>query len=190
MSKYASFDQYGRVIAFYDEAIHGPRLIPIYGDMPEPTEDNPTPARPYLGEQLNPDCTIPDDAVEITEDQYADLLDNQATRRCVDGQVVEYTPPPPIPTVEYFRIAIQSLIDAKAQEKQYDSGATLASYVNSTIEQWSDEATAFVAWRDAVWLYALAELDKVQSGARSQPTVEAFLAELPELEWDSGEQPS
>lgn len=82
-----------------------------------------------------------------------------------------------------FRTAIQSMIDSKAQEKDYDSGATLASYVNSTIPQWSAEATAFVAWRDAVWAYALAELDKVKSGARSQPTIEAFLAELPEFEW-------
>lgn len=85
--------------------------------------------------------------------------------------------------VETYRAAIQSLIDAKAQEKQYDSGATLASYVNSTIPQWSTEATAFVAWRDQVWAYALAELDKVQSGEREQPSVEAFLAELPVLEW-------
>lgn len=94
---------------------------------------------------------------------------------------------PGLDPIEVFRREIQSLIDAKAQEKQYDSGATLASYVNSTIPQWSAEATAFVAWRDTVWAYALAELDKVQSGEREQPTVEAFLAELPELEWDTGE---
>ena len=85
--------------------------------------------------------------------------------------------------VETYRAAIQSLIDAKANERQYDSGATLASYVNSTIEQWAAEAQVFVAWRDAVWLYALAELDKVKSGEREQPTVEAFLAELPTFEW-------
>ncbi|PWL18813.1 hypothetical protein DKP76_07045 [Falsochrobactrum shanghaiense] len=85
--------------------------------------------------------------------------------------------------VNSYRAAIQSLIDAKAQEKQYDSGATLASYINSTIPQWAAEAVAFVAWRDAVWAYALAELDKVQSGEREQPSVEAFLAELPEFEW-------
>ncbi|MBC2887323.1 hypothetical protein H7Q97_18240 [Ochrobactrum sp. CM-21-5] len=103
-----------------------------------------------------------------------------------------YTPPEPEPdpefpaqepTVEDYRAAIQSLIDGKAQEKQYDSGATLASYVNSTIPQWAAEATAFVAWRDQVWAYALAELDKVQNGQREQPSVEAFLAELPVFEW-------
>ncbi|MBC8718841.1 hypothetical protein H5024_14695 [Ochrobactrum sp. Marseille-Q0166] len=82
-----------------------------------------------------------------------------------------------------FRIVIQQLIDEKASERQYDSGATLASYVNSTIPEWSAEAKAFVAWRDAVWLYALAELDKVQNGERDQPNVAEFLAELPVFEW-------
>ncbi|GGB00798.1 hypothetical protein GCM10011491_31240 [Brucella endophytica] len=85
--------------------------------------------------------------------------------------------------VSTYRAAIQSLIDARAMEKQYDSGATLASYVNSTVPQWAAEANAFVAWRDQVWAYALAELDKVQAGERGQPTVEAFLAELPVFEW-------
>jgi len=86
-------------------------------------------------------------------------------------------------TQETYRKAIQSLIDGKAQEKQYDSGATLASYVNSTVPQWASEAQAFVVWRDQVWAYALAELAKVQSGERPQPSVEDFLAELPAFEW-------
>lgn len=85
--------------------------------------------------------------------------------------------------VNSYRAAIQSLIDAKASERQYDSGATLASYVNSTIEQWATEAQAFVAWRDAVWLYALDELDKVQKGEREQPSVVDFLDELPVFDW-------
>jgi len=82
-----------------------------------------------------------------------------------------------------FRVAVQSLLDAKAQEKQYDNGFTVASYVVSTNPIWKAEAEAFVAWRDAVWGYALAELDKVQSGTREIPTLEAFLEELPPFEW-------
>lgn len=91
-------------------------------------------------------------------------------------------PPPPV-TVQTFRFAVQSLLDAKAQEKQYDNSFTLASYVASTNPIWKEEAEAFVAWRDAVWGYALAELDKVQSGTREIPTLEAFLEELPPFEW-------
>ncbi len=87
--------------------------------------------------------------------------------------------------VDVYRLEIQAMIDAKATERQYDSGATLASYVNSTIEQWAAEAQAFVAWRDAVWLYALAELEKVQKGEREQPEMTHFLNELPPFDWAS-----
>lgn len=98
-----------------------------------------------------------------------------------DGQPVQNHPG--LNPVDVYRLEIQAMIDAKAIERQYNSGATLASYVNSTIEQWAAEAQAFVAWRDAVWLYALAELDKVQRGESNQPSVEEFLAELPMFEW-------
>lgn len=98
-----------------------------------------------------------------------------------DGQPVNDHPG--LNPVEVYRLEIQAMIDAKASERQYDSAATLASYVNSTIPEWATEAKAFVAWRDAVWLYALAELDKVQSGEREQPTITDLLAELPILEW-------
>ncbi|WP_421565760.1 hypothetical protein [Ochrobactrum sp. EDr1-4] len=92
---------------------------------------------------------------------------------------------PGLNPVDVYRLEIQAMIDAKASERQYDSGATLASYVNSTIPEWATEAQAFVAWRDAVWLCALAELDKVQKGEREQPSVADFLAELPVFEWPS-----
>lgn len=101
---------------------------------------------------------------------------------------VEYVPPEPEPptpeqVIEAFRLAIQSHIDAQAISRRYDNGNSLAGYVNSTVPQWAAEAIAFVAWRDAVWLYAHEEMDKVLDGARGQPTIEAFLAELPELVW-------
>ncbi|MBA8838188.1 hypothetical protein [Ochrobactrum sp. RH2CCR150] len=36
---------------------------------------------------------FPADAIEITADQYSDLIDNQGMRKWVNGEVVEYTPP-------------------------------------------------------------------------------------------------
>jgi len=85
--------------------------------------------------------------------------------------------------VERFRAAIQHHVDAQAHSRRYDSGNSLASYVASTNEAWAAEAQVFVAWRDAVWLYAYAELDKVMAGEREQPTVEDFIRELPVIEW-------
>ncbi|TPK38710.1 hypothetical protein [Mesorhizobium sp. B2-5-3] len=84
-----------------------------------------------------------------------------------------------------FQTAIQSLVDQTAKSRFYADGNALAGYVASTVSDWSAEATAFLAWRDAVWVYAYGELDKVTAGERSIPTVEAFLAELPAMQWPS-----
>ena len=40
---------------------------------------------------------IPDDAIEITEHQWRDLIDNQGMRKVVNGQIVKYEPQVPEP---------------------------------------------------------------------------------------------
>ena len=92
-------------------------------------------------------------------------------------------PPAPPPTLEDYRRGIQGFVDETARQRQYDGGTSCASYANSTNATWAAEANAFIVWRDAVWVYSFAELDKVQSGQREQPTVAAFIAELPALVW-------
>lgn len=86
-------------------------------------------------------------------------------------------------TLSLFRAAVQAHLDAKAHERLYDNGFTLASYSVSTIPTWKAEADAFVVWRDAVWAYALEELAKVKGGERELPSVEDLLRELPNLIW-------
>lgn len=85
--------------------------------------------------------------------------------------------------IESFRLAIQSHVDDTARSRLYDSGNSLASYVTSTNPAWAAEAITFVAWRDAVWLYAYTELDKVTAQEREVPTVEDFINELPTIVW-------
>jgi hypothetical protein len=105
-----------------------------------------------------------------------------------------FSPPPPDPapppTVEDYRVAIQALVDSAARSRNYNDGTALAGYKDSTVPKWSTEAIAFIAWRDAVWLYAYSELDKVTAGERAQPTVNDFLTELPAIDWpaDGGAQ--
>lgn len=97
-----------------------------------------------------------------------------------------FSPPAqePVPlTAELMRVAIQAHLDAAAQSRQYDNSFTLASYVSSTHPEWAAEAAAFIAWRDAVWLHALVELQRVQNGDRPIPTLGGFLEELPLIEW-------
>jgi hypothetical protein len=78
---------------------------------------------------------------------------------------------------------IQSHIDATARSRGYRDGFALAGYVSSTIQGWAEEATAFIAWRDAVWSHAYVELAKVQGGWRPQPTISELIAELPTIQW-------
>ncbi|WP_210258903.1 hypothetical protein [Rhizobium sp. WYCCWR 11152] len=95
----------------------------------------------------------------------------------------EYAPAPYTPAMGDYQVAIQAVVDETARSKEFNDGVTLASYVASTVGSWAAQAQAFVAWRDAVWSHCYSELAKVQSGVREQPTVDAFLHELPEIVW-------
>jgi hypothetical protein len=77
---------------------------------------------------------------------------------------------------------IQTIIDSTAQAKQYNDGVSCASYVMSTNDTWKAQATAFIAWRDSVFAYALNILAQVQQGA-PLPTVESVIAGLPTMTW-------
>lgn len=98
-------------------------------------------------------------------------------------EIKAVTFPKPEETISDYEAAVQSFVDATARERQFRDGVTLASYIGSTEPRWASEAKAFVAWRDGVWLYAYDELGKVQSGARSRPTIEQFMAELAPISW-------
>lgn len=86
-------------------------------------------------------------------------------------------------TLATFQMAIQAHVDGTAKSRRYGDGNSLAGYVNSTIPKWSAEAAAFVAWRDQVWVYAYAELDKALGGQRPIPAVADFILELPAISW-------
>ena len=86
-------------------------------------------------------------------------------------------------TITDYENAIQNLVDSTARERQFADGVSLASYVASTKPKWAAEAQAFVNWRDYVWTSAYTELEKVQSGQRTQPSVEQFLSEIVRIAW-------
>jgi len=102
------------------------------------------------------------------------------------GQFTQPVVPEPAPSIDDYKNAIVSVLDLKAQERHYDNAVSIATYLGSTNPPWAAEAAAFVAWRDAVWAFAYAELDKVMTGQRPQPTIEEFLGELPNLAWPAG----
>lgn len=86
-------------------------------------------------------------------------------------------------TAEDFGAAIQAHIDATAKARGYGNGVLLASYTTSTIPQWASEAGTFIAWRDAVWAYAYAQLALVEGAQRPFPTIAEMVSELPAITW-------
>lgn len=82
-----------------------------------------------------------------------------------------------------FVMAIEYYVDSVANLKSYRSAVHCASYVDSTNQQWKDEALSFVSWRDSVWQYAYIEMDKYLNNERELTSIEDFLNELPAINW-------
>lgn len=103
----------------------------------------------------------------------------------IDGNVVRatWTITDKVFTATDYANAIQAHVDTTAKAKGYADGVALAGYSTSTIPAWSAEAQAFIAWRDAVWIYAYTELAKVQAGQREAPTIAGIIGELPSIVW-------
>lgn len=142
MTKFALFDEDGFPVAFYASDIHGARTRPIYGEPPEPTEEEPRPIRPVIGEEPNPDCLIPAEAIEITDEQWLDMVQHPGQRRWQDGEVVEYVPEPPALDIVKSRLKAQLDADAEAVRLQFiTAGAGQAM----TYQQKAAEAAACLA---------------------------------------------
>lgn len=77
--------------------------------------------------------------------------------------------------------AVQRVLDAKAQELNYDNCLSVCSYIDTGVAKFDAEGKAFRAWRSAVWAKGYEILAQVQSGERTIPSEEELIAELPEL---------
>ena len=77
--------------------------------------------------------------------------------------------------------AVNTLLDSTAQSQGYDSAGSCVSYVSSTSPLWSDQAKAFVAWRDAVWTKSYSI--QAEPAANQPTTVASFMALLPTMTW-------
>ncbi|MVA73582.1 hypothetical protein GOZ81_21295 [Agrobacterium vitis] len=82
-----------------------------------------------------------------------------------------------------YQLAIQQFMNTKAHERGYDSLTTAVTYVGDKHATFAAEAAALKDWRSDVWVYSLAELEKVIAKQRPIPTVAEFLTELPAFTW-------
>jgi hypothetical protein len=135
----------------------------------------------------NPDCKIPADAVEISDEQHAALMQGQSEGKVIgadEGGFPLLLVPPVLPPSENdFKVAVQGILDAKAQELNYDGILSLCSYASSTNPVFAAEAAAGATWRDAAWAHCYQALDDVQNNLRQPPTVAELVAELPAMNW-------
>lgn len=81
-------------------------------------------------------------------------------------------------TAKRYEQAIQKFMDEQAQAAGYDDLISACSYA-AAANPYQAESQGFLVWRGAVWDYAFTELQKVQTGTRTQPTIAEFIAELP-----------
>lgn len=82
---------------------------------------------------------IPDGAIQLTDEQWLDLCENQHYRRLVNGVITEYSPPPPAPVVP------QSVSPRQAKLALLSAG--LLDQVEAAIES-ADRATQ-INWASA-----------------------------------------
>lgn len=84
--------------------------------------------------------------------------------------------------IEKFRSIIQGHLDEAAVQVGYDDIKTAVTYAEEpAVPKFQAEGKALRAWRSLVWTYGYEQIDAVQSGARSLPTPEELIAELPPL---------
>lgn len=75
--------------------------------------------------------------------------------------------------------AIQSILDAKAQELGFDSIHTSGMWRDSSNPDRKARAQALFLWGDAVWDFAEAEWERQAAGTPTYTTIDDFLAALP-----------
>ena len=85
--------------------------------------------------------------------------------------------------VEMYTNAVQEHLDSVAKDRNYDGILSLCTYATSSNTTFAAEGQAGVAWRDSVWTDCYTILANVESGVRTQPTVEELVAELPTIVW-------
>lgn len=79
--------------------------------------------------------------------------------------------------------AVQNLLDSTAQVYGYDNIASAVTYADEpAVVKFQQEGQAFRAWRSLVWHHCYEQLDAVQAGEATIPSMEDFLSGLPEIE--------
>lgn len=126
-----------------------------------------------------------------TKQQYIDFISWCNQNDCIiedTGDCIKAVKvPPQVYSIEDIKqqlvAAVQKHMDEAVKVRGYDNIASACSYGLSTVEKFRNEATACIAWRDAVWSYCYAQLELFENGERTVPSIEELIDELPALDW-------
>ena len=135
----------------------------------------------------NPDCMIPPDAVEVSEELHMSLLVAEAEGKIIksdqNGLPVTVDPQPSFEEKKkQLTSAIQFFMDSKARDIGYDDLKTAITYAEEpTVPKFQAEGKALRAWRSMVWAYCYELLDKVEKAEVEEPTLDYVLSNLPPL---------
>lgn len=124
---------------------------------------------------------IPQEAIEITNEQWLECINNQGQRAFINGALVTYVPTiTPEQAQQAISYAIQNMLDTKAQSMRYDNMMSARSYAGY-VNPFQVEAQSLAVWGADCWQKA-GEIDAdVESGKRPMPTADEVLAEMPTL---------
>lgn len=82
-------------------------------------------------------------------------------------------------SLEQYERAIQSSLETFVRTKGYDSVISCCSYSSSTDATFAAEAAYCIQLRDTTWRQFYTMWAQIEAGARTAPTLDALLAELP-----------
>ena len=88
----------------------------------------------------------------------------------------------PPPTLEDYDAAMEQFLREEREARGYTTREP-DSYLTSEVPRWAQDARDWVSHRDAVMEYALELINAVERGERPPPTMEEFLANMPQIQW-------
>ena len=129
---------------------------------------------------------IPVEAVEITTEEHSALLSGQSAGlrivADISGRPILQDRPSPTQEqlVAQYESALDSYLDAVASAHRYNDRFTFALRAGYS-GPYQSEGAAFALWMDTCNVQAFALLGDVLSGEAELPTVDDFIAALPEF---------
>lgn len=96
-----------------------------------------------------------------------------------DGQELKRIPPPP-PSLEEYKTAVQSLLDSTAQSMNYDDIKSAVTYADEpSVPKFQDEGKRLRAWRSLVWEECYSIMEQVDAKELDAPSVQTLIDLLP-----------